>query len=82
MSDHPAENCVDSDCADVTPNADSGGRYRTFEQAVLALAALMCPQEVHCDRCRNQAATTLHDLAPQPVEIVRAHSARPGPITP
>jgi hypothetical protein len=48
----------------VTPNADYVGRYRTFEEAVLALASLMCPQEIHCDTCRRKAAEHLASLAP------------------
>lgn len=42
--------------------ADYVRRYRSFEEAVLALASFMCPQEVHCDRCRNKAADHLHNL--------------------
>jgi hypothetical protein len=49
----------------MTPNADSGGRYRQFEEAVLALASLMCPQEIHCDQCRNKASMALEHLAPK-----------------
>jgi hypothetical protein len=37
--------------------------YRDRERAALALATALCPQEVHCQACRNEAADLVWKLA-------------------
>lgn len=35
--------------------------YQRFERAVLQLATAICPQEVHCQACRNRASVALQE---------------------